>query len=157
LKKKVAKTGLSKRIRESLKSRSKPITFIGLCEDLGIPPGHEREKARGIFADFEKRGEVIRTPKARFKYNHSWKRGDKAPLRAKIIKAMYVSCKEFTLSEIRERLGLQDRNYVQKVARSLISAGYIQQVGKRLCPHGAGSERYLNIIDRERFRIEMID
>jgi len=151
------KTGLSKKIREALRANTRPVTNIRLCEALGIPPGKDREKARNTLTDFINRGEVLITPKGRLRYNHRWKRGDKAPLKAKIAKAMYVSISEFSLAEIRERIGLKDRNYVQKAARKLVAEGHIKQVGRRLCPHGAGSERLFNIINRERFRIEVME
>lgn len=150
------KTGLSNKIREVLQNRKFPLSSIGLCKEMGIPPGRERQRVRNTLTDFEMRGEASRTPTNRWRYNHKWKRGDKTPLKDRIIKAIYVSNAEFTMAEIRVRAGVDDASYVHKVSKQLVSGGYIKQVRTQLCLHGAGSERLFNITNRERFRVDMM-
>ena len=127
-----------------------------MCDDLGVPRGMKRERMRNALSDFVKRGEVERTPVGRFKYNHAWRRGSKAPLKARIVKAMYVSVTPFSMSEIRVRAEATDRGYVHRIARVLREGEYIVQVGRRTCAHGAGAERIFNIVNRERFRVEVM-
>lgn len=150
------KTGQAKSMREWMRNMDRAFTTRRMCNELGIPRGRERERARNTLCDFQGRGEVERTPTGMFRYNHAWRRGSTAPLKARILKAMYVSVSAFSLSEIRVRAEAPDRGYVHRIARVLREGEYIVQVGRRTCAHGAGAERIFNIVNRERFRVEVM-
>lgn len=151
------KTGLAKRMREWMKARERVFTMKKLCDELDIPPGGRRERVSNSLIDFIKRGEVTRTLRGQYRYNHAWKRGDKSPLKAKVVKAMYVSASAFSMTDIRRLSGAREMNYIHKIARKLKAAGHIRQVGRRVCAHGAGAERVYRVVDRGKFRVEVLD
>lgn len=151
------KNGLAKLMRAWMREQKNVSTTQMLYAGLGLPPGKARWRAKCALDDFCKRGEVERVSRGRFRYNHAWKRKTNAPLRDKIVKAMYVSGKEFSQREIRQRAETRDKGYVHTIIHQLISGGYLRQVGKRQRIKRGRLEKLYQIKNRERFRIEVMD
>jgi hypothetical protein len=151
----IKKTGLAADIRRIVKGLKRPRAPRALYEALGRPPGQERQKAMSSLHEFFKRGEILQTPTGRIKYNHAWKRAGNAPLKAKILKAIYISS-GFSSPDIR-RLVDADKSHVEKTIRKLHRDGHLVMVGRRRCAHGAGAEGLYNMSDRTKFRVEVMD
>ena len=153
----IFKTGLAFRLRDWMQSRKRPFTNRQMYEELDLPRGVERARAYKAIADFLRRGEVERIDKGKYRYNNSFQKGANAPLRAKVLKGIYVSISEFSASDIRRLTEAVDGGYVQQIIRQLVGKGYIRKVGRRNCAHGAGVETLYSIVNRDRFRIEVME
>jgi hypothetical protein len=155
----IPKTGLAGRMRSWMAGREGRFALRDLYEALSIPPGKPRERAARDLGDFIRRGEVASDPDGRCngnRYRYLGRQPEAAAgLRAKILKAMYLSA-SFSLSDIVRLSEAPDRNYVHKIAKPLRKEGHIRVVGRRLCAHGAGAEQIYHIPDRDRFRLEVI-
>lgn len=156
----IPKTGLAGRMRAWMSGSGRPFSRMDLYVALGIAPGAERERVARALHDFLKRREVVPAPdgrvkRMRYRYNAAWRRGTKAGLRAKILKAMYFSG-TFAVTDIRRLAGTEKRNYADKIARRLLREGFLRVVGRRPCAHGAGAERLYHIVNRDRFRLEVM-
>ena len=151
------KTGLADRMRELLKARARAMSPLGICEALNIPKGPERAVIWNTLKDFQKRGEVERTEKGRFRYNHAYQKAVKGQLKQMVVKAVYVSISGFSVSDIQRLSGARDKRYIQRIMRKLVSEGHIIQVARRKCEHGRGIERVFTIVDRVKFRLDLVN
>jgi len=150
------KTGLAGRIRAELMKSSRPRSLSSLSRDLGMEHGQARQTMRSALRDFEARGEISRTPSGLIKYNRAWKRADKAPLKSKILRAMYVQGGSFASTDIRRLVPDAEKSHVEKTIRCLVADARLQRVGRRPCAHGPGAEWLYTVPDRVRFRVEVM-
>jgi len=156
----IPKTGLAKCMRAWMSGVGRPFSRADIYAALGIAPGLERERVARAFQDFLRRREVVPAPdgrakKTRYRYNAAWKKGTKAGLRARILKAMYFSG-TFAVTDIRRLAGTEQRSYADKIAKRLLREGFLRVVGRRPCGHGAGAERLYHVVNRDRFRLEVM-
>ncbi len=156
----IPKTGLAGRMRAWMSGAGHPFSRADIYAALGVAPGPERERVARAFHDFLKRREVVPVPDGRakamrYRYNAAWRKGTKAGLRSRILKAMYFSG-TFAVTDIRRLAGTEKRNYADKIAKRLTREGFLQVVGRRPCAHGAGAERLYHIVNRDRFRLEVM-
>jgi len=162
----VAKTGRAAAMRAWMQGQKKPWTALDCCIGLGIDPGPLRERVRMDIGDFVKRGEIVvagqvvkrnRLQNA-YRYANNYRTGQARPgvLGPKIYKAMYVSCREFALSDIQRLSGVPKRSLLDKLIGPLRTGGYLQVVGRRRCAHGAGAETLYRIANRDKFRLEVM-
>lgn len=100
-----------------------------------------------------KRRAYGRQTSTKYLYNRDWKRANKGTLNKKICKAMYVTG-QFVAADIQRLAGVPDTGWVQKVLRQLKKAGLVQQIGRRVCAHGAGAEAVWHVVERDKFKIE---
>ena len=161
----IPKTGLTARMREWMQVRTgstgaRRFFARELYEALRIPPGHEREKTRKTLEDFLTRGEVtFRFNKKRnrrhYLYNRQWCKAQKGEIKRRMLKCMYVS-PVFAMTDIRRLAGIKDRHWIGRTIRKLLAHGYLQQIGRRLCAHGAGAEKIYRVVNRDIFKLEMM-
>lgn len=151
------KTGLAANIRSWMKSRERNFTPLQLCKSLEIPKGIERSRVWNAIHDFQKRGEINRSGKGMFRYNHSFHKTVKAPLKTKVLKAIYVSTSGFVASDIQRLAEVSDRRYVQRIIRQLAQKGHVQIVGRRQSVFNLGIERVYIVVNRDRFRLEVLE
>lgn len=151
------KTGTASRLRSWMQARKRPFTTQQIHKELDIPMGAERIRIYDAIADFLRRGELKRVAKGKYRYNHSFRKGVNAPLRSRILKAMYVFISEFSASDIRRLTEASDARYVQRIIRGLVGLGFVRKAGRRKCSHGTGIERLYSIVNRDRFRIEVME
>lgn len=156
MKNKFPKTGLAGRIREVLKNRRNAISPTGISEALNIPPGPGRAAVWNTLKDFQKRCEIEKTEKGRFRYNHDHRKTVKGRLRQVVLKSVYVSISNFSTSNIQRLSGVEDKRYIQRIFRGLLDDGYIMKVGRKRCDNGKGVERIFSIQDREKFRLKLV-
>ena len=136
-------------LRGVMRAYTRAFTFRRVCVDLDVAPGPERQRVRRALRDFELRGEIIRSNE-KYMYANSFRLGERgSPLRRRILKAIYVSDR-FIVRDIELLAGLE-RNYINKVIRRLIAAGYLIRSGKM-----AGNEWHYRIVSRDRFRLEVM-
>jgi len=157
----IPKTGLSEIMRDWMSRRRKPFTRERLCRELGITTGKDREKVMGALYDFEKRGEIVRVPdehnRRQYSYDPSWRKTQKESLlKPVILKAMYVSI-TFSLTDIQRLSNVSSRSYLDKIAKALRRKKLITMVARKPRLNGYGIENVYHIIDRERFRTELLD
>jgi hypothetical protein len=150
------RTGLAARMRAELRAWARPRPGVALYGALGMEHGPARQGINQALRDFERRGEITRTPSGLIKYNHAWKRADPSPLKDKILRAMYVQGASFASTDIRRLVAEAEKSYVEKTIRRLLRNGYLLRVGRRLCGHGSGAEWLYNIPNRVRFRIDVM-
>lgn len=158
------KTGLAGRMRAWMRAQEGAFTKRDVYLGIGIDDPRDRATVRRAFGDFVRRGEVILLPPDRrradagrvnrYRYNLSWQRAHTGILAPRIYKAMYVSG-TWAVTDI-VRLTDLNRDWIDRVVRRLKSGGYIAQVGRRLCAHGAGAEVLYHVTDRDRFRLEVM-
>jgi len=151
------KTGLTGRIRELLKASSRALSITGIYEALEIPKGRDRAAVWSVLKDLQKRGEIEKTEKGRFRYNHAFKKPVKGAFKQIILKAVYVLNSGFSVSDIQRLSCVNDKRYIQRIMRKLVSEGYISQVSRRICDHGRGIERVFTIVDRVKFRLDLVN
>ena len=160
------KTGLAKLMRKWMKSRTgaakcqRRFTIRQICEELAIPPGYKHQKVTNALYDFEKRGEVEsyfseKCNRRQFVYNRSWHKAKKGTSNQKIYKAMYVSA-TFAVTDIQRLSGVKERDWIDKIVRRLKKNGYLQQISRRLCAHGAGAEKIYRLTNRDKFKLELM-
>jgi hypothetical protein len=152
-------------MREWMKSRTgdrrqRRFTIMQLCEELGIQPGKEHQWVRNTLLEFCRRGEVKyslnkKCKRRQYYYNAAWRRAPQGKINQRIYKAMYVSS-SFAVTDIVRLAGIEDRTWVDKIVRRLKKEGYLQQIGRRLCAHGAGAEKLWHVTDRDKFKLEVM-
>jgi len=161
---KTPKTGLADRMRAAMKARNGKFVPVQLADDLGLPKGKERDKLRNALGDFVKRGEILQVLDKRnrrqifYRYNDKWRRPFQGTINKKVFKAMYVSIEAFAVTDIQRLSGAKKRSHVEKIVKRLVEAGYLQNVGRRACAHGAGAETLYNVplAGRDKFRLEVM-
>lgn len=160
---KTPKTGLAARMREWMAAQPGPFTAMQVCEGLGLIPGKERDRLRNAIPDFLLRGEIViaRTRERNrrqnsYRHNPAWRRAQKGVDKKKILKAAWVSYVEFTVSDL-ERLSGAGKSHVDKTVRELRDGGHIRVVGRRACAHGNGVEILYQIVNRDRYRKEVME
>ncbi|MBI4621074.1 MAG: type IV toxin-antitoxin system AbiEi family antitoxin domain-containing protein [Desulfobacterales bacterium] len=151
----IPKTGLAKRIRCWVSTRQSIFTVPEVCNGLRAK-GKDRMQIRNVITDFVKRGEIQRIKKGRYQYNQGWRREKKGCLKPRIVKAMYVSASAFSSADIQRISGVSNTSYVNRIIRNLKKNGHIHLVGKRPCVHGRGATQLYNIVNREKFKIEVM-
>ena len=162
---KIPKSGLSARMREWMKSRTGDrrqcrFTIPQICAELGIQPGKEHQRVCNTLLEFCRRGEVEyrlnkKCNRRQYYYNFAWREAKKGKFNQKIYKAMYVS-NSFAVTDIQRLAGVKDREWIDKLVKQLKRAGHLQQVGRRLCAHGAGAEKIYRVVNRDIFKLEMM-
>lgn len=120
----------------------------------------QHQKVANALSDFEQRGEVQsylhkKANRRHYLYVQDWRKVLTGNLNRKIYKAMYVS-HDFAITDIQRLTGLEDRCWLDKIARQLKKDGYIQPVQRRLCAHGAGAEIVYHVVNRDRFKLEVM-
>ena len=157
---KTFETGLAKRMRDWMSNKRRAFYPYQVCDGLVIPKGPERNKVRSAIHDFLERGEIHSAGNGKFRYNHTWlqlRTGKKTQLRAKILKAIHVSISRFSVFDLQRLSEASNRNYIHRIIRELIAKGYIRKVGWRPAAGGTGNERVYAVINRDRFRIEVME
>jgi hypothetical protein len=168
------KTGLAGRMREWMKAQKRPFTKRDVYIGLGIESPADRATLRNAVPDFERRGEIILQPPDkrirrqdvnRYLYNPAWQGAQKGALKPRIYKAMYVSG-TFAATDIQRLMSnIGDtmphhvpniRSWIDKTVRNLRRAGHISIVGRRRCAHGAGAEALYHVVNRDKFRLEVM-
>lgn len=172
--KKAPKTTLAKRMRAWMAARTgtkaeRRFTITQLCEALEIPEGPMHQKVANAIYDFERRGELqhynVKAPakyrraekvdQRHYLYITDWHAVLKGNINKKIYKAIYVSG-DFTVTDIQRLTGLQDRDWLDRIVPKLRNGGHIQQINKRLCGHGAGAETVYHVVNRDKFKLEVM-
>ena len=168
----VPKTGLAAIMRDWMKSLTgtkaqRRFSVEQMCDALAVPTGRDHQNVARTLGDFVRRGEVTvcetkkhnRRQPARmvrqYLYLGDWRKILKGKLNRKIYKAMYVSG-EFAVTDLQRLTGLQDRAWLDKITRRLKKDGQLQQVRRRLCAHGAGAEKVYHIVNRDKFKLEVM-
>ena len=154
------KPGLADRMRDWMRKRKHPFAARQVCDGLDIPKGYERDKVRRALHDFLARGEIQPAGNGKFRYNRAWhkpKPGKKGELKARIFKAMYVSITRFSVSDIQRLSEAPNRNYIYRIIRELIGRGYIRKIGWQPAAGGIGTERVYSLMNRDQFRIEVME
>ena len=149
----LARSGLAATIRAWMRNRVTPFTMPQVCDGIGAE-GRDRDRVRNSIRDFVLRGEVTRKTRegqGLLAWNPRWRSSPlrSAPLREKIVKAMYVAHIAFTAKDI-QRLSESDINYVQKMLHTYQRLGHIQAMGK----HGRWT--LYKLTNSERFRLEVM-
>lgn len=161
---KIPKTGLAAVLRDWMKSRTgtktqRRFTVQQACEALGVGTAAQHQAVANALSDFEDRKEVTswvtKHNRRHFLYVQDWRKVLTGHLNRKIYKAMYVS-HDFAITDIQRLTGLADRCWLDKIARQLKKSGHIQQVQRRLCAHGAGAETVYHIVNRDKFKLEVM-
>jgi hypothetical protein len=163
---KIPKTGLAGRMRDWMKSRTgnrcqRRFTITELCAELGIQPGKDHQSARNTMLEFCRRGEVEsyfrkKHKRRQYVYVHDWTRANQGKQNQRIFKAMYVST-SFAVTDIQRLSGVKERDWIDKIVRRLKKGGYLQQIARRICAHGAGAEKLYHIINRDKFKLEVMN
>jgi len=149
------KTGLAKKMRAWMKERKFAFSRHDLYTGLNIPEWRGKIKAYAALKDFIKREEVcVDDSGNNYLYNHIWKPGYPDDIRRKILKAIYVSNSQFTVSDVQRRSGAPDKSYVTKTITKLYRGGYLNRVGRRKT--GMGTEHVYAVTSRDRFRMEIL-
>lgn len=154
--KRIPKTGLAKRIREWAQSRDYAFTPSDLSTGLDIPEGKGRARVWNAIRDFQKRGELERVENGKFRYSNDFRKRGTAPLRQKILKAVYVLISQFAVSDVQRLAGAHDRSYVRQIIRELIARNLIRPVGRRRCRYSQSVECVFSVTERDRLKIEML-
>lgn len=162
---KIPKTGLAMRMREWMKARTgkkyeRRFTIQQICEALEIPPGAMHKKVANALDDFQRRGELVsyfhmKYKRRQYVYVHDWTQAKQGEQNQKIFKAMYVST-SFAVTDIQRLSGVDERDWIDKIIRRLKKGRYLQQIGRRLCAHGAGAENIYHITNHDRFKLEIM-
>ncbi|GAG23876.1 unnamed protein product [marine sediment metagenome] len=147
-----SKTGLTKRMRTCMRSLGESFEYfdytpVYFCLCAKTPA--EKQKVRQAMWDFKQRGEVQDDGCGLFKYNPDWKHGRHSPVRKKIIKAMYLH-PVFTVADIQGHTESEGRNYIDRIVARLIQGGHLAARGI------LRGQRILRVVDRERFRVEVV-
>ena len=159
------KTGLAKRMRAWMSKRigkkyERRFTIQELCEALEIPPGYHHKKVANALDDFEKRGEIEsyfhkKCNRRQYVYICDWTRAKQGEQNQKIFKGMYVST-SFAVTDIQRLTGVDERDWIDKIVRRLKKDGYLQQIARRRCVNNASVENVFHIINRDRFKLEIM-
>jgi len=160
---KIPKSGLANIMRAWMKARTGTIverrfTTREMVEPLSISTSDVRAKLRDALKDFIARGEVKvliykKCKRRQYIYIHDWRKDLNGVLNKKIFKAMYVS-NNFAVTDIQRLTGIKDRHYLDRITRKIKKEGHLQQIQRRRCIHGAGTENILHIVNRDKFKLE---
>jgi hypothetical protein len=161
----IPKSGLAGIMRDWMKSRTgtkaqRRFTIQHICNALTVTTAKQHQTVANALSDFEKRGEVEsrlnkKHNRRHFYYVLDWRKILKGKINKKIFKAMYVSL-AFAITDLQRLTGITERNWFDKLIHRLIKDGYIQQINRRHCAHGAGAENVYQITDRDKFKMEMM-
>lgn len=161
---KAPKTGFAARMRAWMSGQKKPFTARTVCYALDMVSVENCDKVLFAMRDFARRGEVVRDgylekqnrrqSAALYRYNPEWKNGNRAAIRPKIIKAIYVAG-IFSSGDIVRLAEAPDRGFVDETIRKLRKAGLIALVGRRRSSGTAAMNLY-NIPNRDRYRLEVM-
>jgi predicted transcriptional regulator len=161
----IPKSGLAAIMRDWMKSRTgtkaqRRFTIDQICAALGITVGNQHQAVANALADFINRREVEsyiteKRNRRQYIYVMDWRKELKGKINRKIFKAMYVS-QNFSVTDIQRHTGLKERCWIDKICRQLKKDGHIQQVSRRRCAHGAGAETVYNIVNRDKFKLELM-
>lgn len=169
---KIPKTGLAAIMRDWMKTRTgtktqRRFTIQQICEALAVTTAVQHQAIANTLGDFIKRGEVTsyyNRPTGRngkkanrrlYLYCQDWQKALKGHLNRKVFKAMYVS-QTFTITDLQRLTGIQDRCWFDKIGRQLKKDGHIEQIQRRRCAHGSGAEAVYHIVDRDKFKLEVM-
>jgi hypothetical protein len=162
---KIPKSGLAAIMRDWMKARTgtkvqRRFTIAQICEALNVEPGEQHATLVNALKDFIRRKEVesyitAKCNRRQYIYVQDWQKVLKGKINKKIFKAMYVS-QNFAVTDIQRHTGLSERCWIDKICRSLKKEGYIQQVSRRRCAHGAGAEAVWHIVNRDKFKLELM-
>jgi len=155
------RTGLAARLREWMSAQKKPFSAEKAAKGLGIEPGKDHADLNNTIGDFLDRGEIMvvktvfnKQNRRQNFYRYTRKPGRKHPAKDKIFKAIYVSS-SFATRDI-QRLSGSTRDYAEEVIKRLCAAGHLTKVGSRHASHGAGKEALYRVVDRDRFRKDVM-
>ncbi|MFA5075618.1 MAG: hypothetical protein WC436_05975 [Candidatus Babeliales bacterium] len=160
----IPKTGLAAAIRDWMQSRTgtkaqRRFTVTQICEALCVMTARQHQQVANALSDFQDRGEVEsftdKHNRRQYLYVQDWGKALRGHLNRKIYKAMYVSY-QFAVTDLQRLTGLQDRCWLDKLVRQLKADGYIQQSSRRLCAHGSGAEAVYHIVNRDKFKLEVM-
>jgi hypothetical protein len=161
----VPKTGLSAIMRDWMKTRTgtkaqRRFTIQQMCEALCVMTAKQHQKVAVALYDFEQRGEVFtyvnkKHNRRQYLCCQDWHAELKGKINRKVYKAMHVS-QSFAVTDIQRLAGLQDRAWLDKIVLQLRKDGHIQQIQRRLCAHGAGAEAVYHIVNRDKFKLEVM-
>lgn len=159
------KTGLAGILRDWMKSRTgtktqRRFTITQLCDALCVPTGATREKVIKALDDFHARGEVVtyfnqKHKRRQYLYIQDWKAVLRGHINRKIYKAMYVSG-DFAVTDVQRLTGIADRDWMDKIVRKLVQAGHLTVIRRRRCAHGAGAENIYHVVNRDKFKLEVM-
>lgn len=150
-----SRTGLTARLRSWMRAQQGPFYFKALAREFGNPHGIERQKLWKYLDILVKRGEVERYPEGQYRYNKDWRRPVMGKVLPRILKAMYI-VGEWSANEIMFFAGTQNRNHIHRVIARLVARGYVRQRGRQRPYGGKGLERVYGVVDKERFRREVL-
>ena len=148
--------GLAERLRAWMRGREgREFTPAQAIQGLGLKPGPEGDPVRRAVLDFYRRGEVMRVSAGLYRFDAAWRPAPPSDEAARLYRAMYVS-RSFGVSDL-VRL-TQDQVSVKcarKTVRRLAERGYLRPDGRqKTCQTGA--ERVWRIVDRDKFRIDLL-
>jgi len=159
------KTGLAGRLRDWMSARTgnkkeRRFTILDVCQAMKIMPGDGRQKVAMTLYDFVRRGELIgykskKYNRRQYLYVQDWRKVLRGKINRKIFKAMYVS-HDFSVTDIQRLTDEAKRDSIDKIVRSLKKDRYIQQIMRRRCAHGVGVENIYHIVNRDRFKLELM-
>jgi hypothetical protein len=129
---------------------------------LSEAAGCSTEQARRTLCRAYTRGELIRRYETdsmnheivKYLYAAGYQRGRIHPVRGMLIKAIYVT-ETFTVHDI-ARLTSVDRSYVNRTVLALRKTGHLATVGRRYKPGAHNPAPVYHVVDRDRFRKEVI-
>lgn len=154
-----AKTGLASRMRSWMAQQKRPFSAMQVNVALKLAPGWERDQGSKALRDFVRRGEISIAPNKNgdrlYLYNKAWKASGKGTIKPKVLKAIYVS-NIFTVNDVQRLSEAADRSHLDKIIKKLVSDGFLRIVGRQICGHGAGAERQYHVVNREKFRLELL-
>lgn len=148
-------TGVADAVRMEMKAASAPISLKTLYARLDISPGDEKQRVHYAVKDFLKRGELIKTTAGYLKYNHEWKRVNSFPVRDRIFKAISISSL-FTSTDIRKLVKGARQNNVERNIRKLVEEGHLKIEGKSTANNKTGWSYVYRVVDRIKFRMEVM-
>lgn len=161
----IPKTGLAMKMREWMKARTgslpqRRFTIMQLCEALAIPPGELHQKVAIALHDFERRGEIksylsAKHNRRQYVYIKNLHREKWGKQNKKVFKAMYIM-PSFAVTDIQRLVGINKRAGIDKTVRLLKEKGYLQQIARKHCAHGAGAQNIYHITKRDRFKLEIM-
>ena len=162
---KTKRTGMSRRMRAWMQARAgtknqRRFTSCRMCEELAFCDSYTRVKARAILAGFVQRGEVLTYTTARGKaiyylYNRTYHRPGNGKINKRIYKAIYVAA-IFTVSDIVRLGAIKKPKWADRVVRQLLAAGYLEKVGRQTGAGGKGAANLWRVIDRDKFKTELM-
>ena len=155
----IPKTGLSAKIRSwAADQYDIPFRIRTLAAALEIRDADGYDRVRQALRDFKARGEVIELPGGRYRYagGRNWRpatRGGEAISR--IYRAMFVVY-EWSVSDLIRMTDVSDRSYINRLIRRLAERGEVTVARIRSMAPRPGKENIWRVVDRDRFRTEVM-